>query len=221
MPGRSALLVGATGLVGGHLLERLLAEPAYTAVTVLARRDPGHRDARLDARIVDFEKLSAADVPAVDDVYCALGTTIAVAGSQDAFRRVDHDYPVRVAELARAAGASRFGLVSSIGADAGARTFYLRVKGETERDVAAVGFGTLEIMRPSGMFGERAERRIGERLTIPVLRAVSGLLGGPLRQYRAVRGSRVAEALVAAVLAGEEGVHVRTYGDIVRLSTQD
>lgn len=220
MSGRTALLVGATGLVGGHCLERLLTEPAYTSVTVLVRRDPGHRDSRLDVRMVDFDKLSASDVPAVDDVYCALGTTIKDAGSQEAFRRVDHDYPLRTAELAYAAGARRFGLVSSIGADAGSRTFYLRVKGETERDLTAIGYPTLEVMRPSGIVGDRSQRRAGE-FVISALRVVSGALVGPLRPYRAVRASNVADALVAAVLSGEAGTHIRTYDDIVRLSTQD
>ncbi|MEV0645939.1 oxidoreductase [Phytomonospora sp. NPDC050363] len=217
MTGRTALLVGATGLVGGHCLGRLLTEPVYSKVTVLARRDSGHRDERLDERVVDFGALTAADVPAVDDVYCALGTTMAKAGSKEAFRRVDHDHVLKVAELAHAAGATRFALVSSIGADPDSRTFYLRVKGETERDLAAAGFECLEIFRPSGLVGERDDRRLAERVSIPLLQAVSGLLAGSLRPYRAVRAVTVARAMVTALLAGEAGSRVRTYAEIEAL----
>lgn len=220
MSGRTALLVGATGLVGGHCLERLLAEPAYTSITVLTRRDSRRRDKRLDERVVDFAALTAADVPAVDDVYCALGTTMAKAGSKEAFRRVDHDHVVTVAELARAAGATRFALVSSIGADPDARAFYLRVKGETERDLGVLGYTCLEVFRPSGLLGERADRRLAEKLSIPLLRAVSGALVGPLRPYRAVRAVTVARAMVAALLAGEKGIRVRTHDDIVALAAE-
>lgn len=219
MSGRTALLVGATGLVGGHCLERLLAEPAYTTVTVLARRSSGHREKRLDERVVDFGALTAADVPPVDDVYCALGTTMAKAGSKEAFRLVDHDHVLTVAELARAAGATRFALVSSIGADPDARAFYLRVKGETERDLGGLGYDCLEVFRPSGLLGERVDRRLAEKLSIPLLRVVSGALVGPLRPYRAVGAGTVARAMVAALLAGEKGIRVRTHDDIQALAT--
>ncbi|AZM87225.1 NAD(P)H-binding protein [Streptomyces sp. W1SF4] len=164
---RSALLAGATGLVGGQLLVRLLRDPRYDRVTVLARRPLGLEHPRLDARVVDFAKLRADDLPpgpAGGDVYCALGTTIAQAGSQEAFREVDQHHTVRVAGLARDAGADRIAVVSSVGAGSGSRAFYLRVKGDMEAEVTALGYPQTEFFRPSFILGRRAAHRRGEGL---------------------------------------------------------
>lgn len=222
MEPRTALLVGATGLVGRHVLDRLLAEPAYGTVTVLVRRSLGRSDPRLAERVVDFDRLASAHAGDVrgEDVYCCLGTTIKVAGSQEAFRRVDHDYVVEAARLARANGARRFALVSSVGADAGAGNFYLRVKGETERDVGALGYETLEVFRPSFLMGERGEKRAGEAAGIAVARAVSGALFGGLRKYRPVDAGAVARAMVAALARGEPGTHVRAFDEIAALAAE-
>jgi uncharacterized protein YbjT (DUF2867 family) len=216
---RTALLVGATGLVGGHCLDRLLAEPRYSRVTVLARRAPERTHHRLEVRVVDFDALGERSVPAVDDVYSCLGTTIRAAGSRRAFRRVDHFYPVTVARLARAGGARRLALVSSIGADPGSRNFSLRTKGETDRDVATIGYECVEIFRPSLLLGERAEPRLGEATAAALSRAGSGLLVGRLRNYRPVRARVLAAAMVEALRGGEPGRHVRTFGEIHRLAT--
>jgi uncharacterized protein YbjT (DUF2867 family) len=224
MSPRTALLVGATGLVGGHCLRLLLADPRYRRVVVLARRplDRGHGpEDTLELRVTDFDTLGTADgadVPAVDDVYCALGTTIRAAGSREAFYRVDHDYPVTVARLAREAGATRFALVSSIGASPTARNYYLRMKGETERDVAAVGYECVELFRPSMLLGRRAERRPREAVGMAVMRAASPLLAGGARAYRPVDAGTVAAAMLAAIGRGEPGTHVRTHDDIQRLA---
>lgn len=214
---KTALLVGATGLVGGHCLRRLLADPGYGRVTVLARRPTGVAHERLDERVVDFERLAEVQVEA-DDLLCCLGTTIKAAGSQAAFRRVDHDLVVEVGRLARAGGARRVGLVSSVGADAGASAFYLRTKGEAERDLAAVGWESLEVLRPSFLVGERRERRSAEALGIAVTARAAGLLLGPLRRYRPISADVVAAALIAAVRRGEPGVHVRTFDEITALA---
>lgn len=156
-----ALLAGASGLVGGHLLRLLLETPPYDRVVSVGRRrvDVGHR--RLEQRVVDFSTLDA--LPRVDDVFSALGTTIMKAGSQAALRAVDHDAVVSLAEAARVAGATAFLHVTSMGADQGSRIFHNRVKGETERDVAAVGIATTTAFRPSILDGDRAESRTGER----------------------------------------------------------
>jgi uncharacterized protein YbjT (DUF2867 family) len=217
MTSRTALLVGATGLVGGHCLDLLLADPRYARVVVLARRAPDREDDTLDVRVVDFDTLGTPDgvsLPPVDDVYCALGTTIAAAGSREAFYRVDHDYPVTVARLAHAAGARRLALVSSIGARPTAGNYYLRVKGETERDVASVGYGCLEILRPGLLLGQRPRRRPKEAVASVVTRAAAPLLAGRLRAYRPVDARQVAAAMIAALARAEPGTHVRTFDDI-------
>lgn len=219
MASRTALLVGATGLVGGHCLDDLLADPGYRKITVLARRPVARTDERLQVRLVDFERLT--QVPAVDDVYCCLGTTIRAAGSREVYYRVDHDYPVTVARLARAAGASRMALVSSIGASPTAANYYLRMKGDTERDVAEIGYDCLEVFRPSMLLGRRAQRRVREQAAMGVARASSPLLVGRLRAYRPVEAARVAAAMLAALRHGEPGTHVRTFDDITRLPGMD
>jgi uncharacterized protein YbjT (DUF2867 family) len=216
--GRTALVLGATGLVGGHCVELLLRDQAWRRVTVLARRETGRTHPRLDARIVDFERMGEqADAFAVDDVLCCLGTTIKQAGSQQAFRRVDHDYVVRTAELARERGAGCFLLVSALGADAGSRVFYNRVKGETERDVAALGFEGVALLRPSLLLGRRAELRAGEGLAQKAAPLLSPLLVGPLRKYRAIPAATVARAMLRLAKDGITGVRVVENDEIAAL----
>ena len=195
---KQALLAGATGLVGCHLLARLLAHPSYVRVEVLVRRELSISHSKLAQRIVDFEHLQAVPGIAADDVFCCLGTTIGKAGSQEAFRRVDHDYPLALASLAKAAGAQQFLMVSSLGADARSSVFYSRVKGETERDIAAIGLPKVVFMRPSILRGERQEVRAGERVGILVGRLIAPLFIGTLRKYRPIHADHAAAAMVYA-----------------------
>ncbi|HEU4560417.1 MAG TPA: oxidoreductase [Longimicrobium sp.] len=206
---RTALLLGATGLVGGHCLELLLADPTWARATVIARRPSGRSHPKLAEVVADFERLDEqADAFAADDVFCCLGTTIRQAGSQEAFRRVDHHYVVRSAELARARGARRFLLVTALGADPGSRVFYNRVKGEVERDVCAMAFEGIAVLRPSLLLGERTGRRPAEALAQKAAPLLSPLLLGPLRKYRALPGLAVARAMVRLAKEDVTGVRV-------------
>ena len=207
-----AVIVGATGLVGSACLPLLLER--YENVTAFVRRTTGVRSGRLAERIVDFANLGKMDIPYGAHVYCALGTTIKKAGSEAAFRRVDEEYPRMLAERASAAGGARFVLVSSVGADAKASTFYLRVKGELEDAVRAMPFQAVHILRPSLMIGERAERRLGERIGFPVARIAAPLLVGSLRKYRAIPGVDVARAMVAAGNKELAGCFIYHYDEI-------
>jgi uncharacterized protein YbjT (DUF2867 family) len=202
---RKALLAGASGLVGRELLGLLSESARYQQVHGLVRRPTTAPHRKLTEHVVDFEALPA--LPAVDDVLIALGTTISAAGSEAAFRRVDHDYVVAVARAGRAAGATRLGLVSAMGADPSSRIFYNRVKGEAERDVAALGFGSVAIVQPSLLLGDRESLgqppRLGEVWARRLLGPISGILPA---SFRPVRASDVAAALLAAVEAGEPGV---------------
>lgn len=222
---RTALVVGATGLVGGLVLDRLLADARWSRVIVLARRDLGRADAgdKLTTSLVDFEaldgdpasvKAALAGAAGVDDVFVCLGTTIRVAGSQEKFRRVDHDYAVAAARLARQAGARRVALVSSVGANETSSTFYLRVKGETERDIRALGFESTVIARPSFLVGERTVKRPGEHAGILVTRAVAPLMAFGLRKYRPVEARDVAAAMVEAIAEGTPGDRVLGFDDL-------
>ena len=216
---RTALLAGATGLIGGHLLDLLLVEASYSRIVALVRRPLDLEHGKLDARVVDFDHLDeTADPPPVDDVFCCLGSTIRKAGSQAAFRKVDHDYVVATARLGLACGARRFLLVSAIGASSSAKTFYSRVKGEAEESVTALGYPALHIFQPSILMGARQENRPGERLGIAAARVLNGLMVGPLSPYRGIRPETVAAAMVAAAASATEGRQVHTYSEIERLA---
>jgi uncharacterized protein YbjT (DUF2867 family) len=208
-PPSTALLLGATGLVGGHVLDLLLADPAYRRVTVLGRRPVARMDSKLDQRTADFDRLGDHAISfAVDDVFCCLGTTIAQAGSQDAFRRVDHDYVVNAARLAAEHGARRFLLVTAAGANAGSRIFYNRVKGEAEAAVRALPLQSVTILRPSLLLGERTGERSGEKLAQRLMPVVGWMMVGPLRRYRAVEAATVARAMVRLARQAPRGARV-------------
>jgi len=190
---RTALLVGATGLVGSFLLQRLLASERYARVIVWARRDIGKTHPKLKVEIVDFERLEERRVEA-EDVYCCLGTTIKQAGSQAAFRRVDHDYPVALARASARDGVKRLLVVSALGANPDATVFYNRVKGEMEETVRATGVPKTVFFRPSLLVGPRAQVRVGERVGLVV-----GMLLGPLLgKYRPIHADVVAAAMLKA-----------------------
>jgi uncharacterized protein YbjT (DUF2867 family) len=196
---RSALLVGSSGLIGSRLLTRLLAHPEYQRVTVWVRRPVSLEIHKFAQVVVDFDRLEEqAQSLIADDVYVALGTTIKTAGSQEAFRRVDHDYPLAVARIALRRGAQRFLMVSALGADAQSRVFYNRVKGEVETDIRALGLAKVWFFRPSLLVGDRAESRLGEQIGNAVGKVIAPLLIGGLRRYRPIAADAVAAAMVYA-----------------------
>ena len=200
-PERSALLAGASGLVGTHCLQRLLASDVYDSVTVLARRALPLADPRLTQIVADFDRLEegAAGV-AAEDVYCCLGTTIKKAGSQEAFRRVDFDYPLGLARLFKTRGARRLLMVSALGADARSSVFYNRVKGEVEQAVREVGIEKSYFFRPSLLLGARVEFRFGERVAMAAATLIAPVLIGGLTRYRPIQADVVAAAMIHAAL---------------------
>jgi len=206
---RHALLAGATGLVGRALLPRLLASGRYARVHALLRRPAPTlpSDPALQLHLVDFGHLPS--LPPVDDVFIALGTTIKVAGSQAAFRKVDFDAVVNTARAGRAAGARRLAVVSALGADARSRVFYNRVKGKMQQAVATLGYDSVVFAQPSLLVGDRAAlgqpTRAGEEWTMRLLRPVLGLVP---RSVRPIEAERVAQALLDALLHAHPGVHI-------------
>lgn len=202
---KKLMLVGATGLVGGHVLQQALADPAVAQVIAPTRKSLVPH-AKLLNPLVDFERLPEdADWWRVDSVVCTLGTTIRVAGSQAAFYKVDHDHPLEVAYLARRHGAKAFALNSALGADVASRVFYSRTKGEIERDLQAVGYPSLTLVRPGLIGGQRQEARPAEQWAVRVSKVLQPLLP---RRYRVVPADRIAHRLLQAALAATPGVHV-------------
>lgn len=209
MANRTALLLGATGLVGGHTLDLLVHDPTWTRIVTLGRRAMEPVAPHHEHHIVDFARLGAeADRLACDDLAICLGTTIKQAGSQAAFRHVDLELPMQVAEWARDRGATRVALVSAYGADRDSRIFYNRVKGEVEDALQNVGFESTTILRPSLLDGDREEVRIGERVGLAVLRPLAPLLIGPLRPLRPTSARDVAASLVSSLRDGRRGTEI-------------
>ena len=203
----TALLLGATGLVGGHLLP-LLAD-GWTHVVTLGRRAMPLAGPTHTHHIVDFDRLGEhADLFTCDALFCCLGTTMKEAGSKEAFRRVDLDIPVEAARRAADGGTTLVSLVSALGADPASRVFYNRTKGEAERAVQAAGIATTQIFRPSLLTGERDETRLGESVGELILGAASPLLIGPLRPFRPTPARDVARAMAVAAETPRPGVRV-------------
>ena len=206
-----AVIAGATGLVGSECLR--VASVRYESTLALVRKPSGIAA----ERVIDFEKLDSIVLPESAHVFCALGSTIKKAGTKEAFRRVDFDYPRVLAERT-AAARGRFILVSSVGADSGSNNFYLRVKGELEDAVRALPIEAIHIFRPSFLIGDRKEKRAGEALGIRFARAANFLLAGGLRKYRAIEAAAVARAMVSAANKDAAGCFVYHYDEIRKLA---
>lgn len=216
---RIALVAGATGLVGGFLLEALLDAPDYARVHALTRRPLGKEHPKLANRIVIFARMAEQlKGLAAQDAFCCIGTTIAEAGSQEAFRAADVDAVLLFARAARAAQVTRFVVVSSVGADSRSKKFYLRTKGEMEEAVADLGFASVDILQPSLLLGPRQAVRpleITGRIFAPL---INPLLTGTREAYRAIPAETVAKAMLGAARRGGRGVYRYTHAAMRQLS---
>ena len=208
MEKKTVLLLGATGLVGGHILKGLLEHPYCGRVVTLTRSAITDAKAfsKLDTRIIDFERPDDwRDQVVADQTICALGTTIRKAGSREAFRRVDFEYPLMVARAVLNGGCRHFLLVSAMGADPNSRVFYNRVKGELEAAILTLGFTSVSIFRPSLLLGDRREFRLGEA----VGQVLSGWLAFAVpKRYRPIHARTVAAAMVRVAALDTSGTRV-------------
>jgi uncharacterized protein YbjT (DUF2867 family) len=213
------LLAGATGMVGKLALDALLEAPDVARVFAITRRPLGREHPRLANRIVQFDNIETQLKGLTCHVaVCCLGTTIRQAGSQEEFRRVDMDYALAFARTAKAAQAQRLVVVSSAGASAGSKNFYLRTKGEMEDALAAVGFVSLDILQPSLLLGLRSQMRPLELAGMLVMPLVSPFLRGEREQFRAIAAKTVAAAIVGATRSGRKGIQRYTHGGLEALS---
>jgi uncharacterized protein YbjT (DUF2867 family) len=212
---RNVMLAGASDLVGSEILQGLLVDPSVVEVHVLGRRASSVTHPKLQAHVVDFRKLPA--LPRVDEVYLALGTTIRVAGSQEAFRAVDFEANLAVANAAIATGARRIGLVSAADANVRSSVFYLRVKGELEDALTSLNLPSLVIARPSLLLGNRdalkQPPRLGEKISTPILELLAPILP---KRYRPVHARAVARSLLATLPAAH-GTVILQFDDLIRL----
>ena len=204
---KTAFLVGATGLVGGLVLEQLLADTYFEKVIVLTRKSLGKSNAKLKEVLVDFNKLDdyATEIKA-DAVFCCLGTTIKVAGSKEAFKKVDFEYPFKIAQLAKQNGTSTYLLITALGASKNSMIFYNQVKGELEDEVSKLNFDSFHILQPSLIIGERTESRTGEGIAQKLAPVFDALMIGGLKKYKSITAVQIAKAMVHYSKLNDKGI---------------
>jgi uncharacterized protein YbjT (DUF2867 family) len=203
---RTAIVVGASGLVGSALVRMLLKSIHYSQVHILVRKEMHLSNKKLVQHVVDFDQLATLPFDfKVDDAFCTLGTTIAKAGSKDAFIRVDHDYVIAFAEKALSLGAKGCFVVSSMGANPKSRIFYSRVKGAMEEKLTSLNFSSLAIFRPSLLLGPRTEKRAGEKFSGYMMKALDFMIPS---KYKAIHVDKVAKKMINVALKAEKGVHI-------------
>lgn len=206
---KTALVFGATGLIGGFVVELLLLHPAYAKVAVFVRRPLKLDHPKLVQQVVDFDRPERFQhLVKGDDLFCCLGTTMAKAGNKEAFYKVDFTYAFEAAKTGLRNGVGQYLLVSSVGADPNSMFFYSKVKGELEAALQALGYWGLHIFQPSVLLGERNENRFGEQLAGKIGRVFDRLTGGLLTKYRPIEADVVAKAMVSAAQGLKPGIHV-------------
>lgn len=201
---RSAIVVGATGLTGTSLIEQLCENDDYVSVIVIARRELQYKHPKLEVKIRNFDTLEEKDIEFAHELYCCLGTTIKKAGSREAFEKVDFEYPLAIASLAKKRGIPHMLVITAMGANEQSSIYYNRVKGKLEQALMELGLQRLSIIRPSLLVGQREEFRFGEKLGETVLKLTKPLLIGPLKRVRSIDVSQVAKAMIVIALHGKK-----------------
>ncbi|SDW98677.1 Uncharacterized conserved protein YbjT, contains NAD(P)-binding and DUF2867 domains [Marininema mesophilum] len=220
MTQKHAMVAGASGLVGSNLVPLLLESPAYNKVTLLLRRELPIHHPKLVQCIVNFDYLEEEDLsfPA-EDVFCCLGTTIKIAKTQEAFRRVDLEYPLAIARLAKQHQTKRFLIITAVGSDPHSLFFYNRVKGELEASLRRLHFPALHILHPSLLLGERKEKRAGELFAGKWMPRLSPIMQGPLKKYRAIHSNTVAKAMFTIAQSEAQGVAIYESDELMRIAS--
>lgn len=196
-PMKKALVSGATGLIGTALVNQLIASNEYDEIICLVRKTIEVTSPKITQIVVDYSDLSEQlQNRSADSAFCCLGTTLKVAGSKERQYEIDHDYVVHFAAMCHSIGIPTFMVISSIGASVSTRNFYLRTKGEMERDCLAIDFKKIVILRPSFLLGDRKEFRLGEKIGVVFMKGLSFLLIGSLRKYKGIHVDRIAKRMI-------------------------
>ena len=207
---RSAVVFGATGLVGQSLVRQLCEQEDYISVVAIGRKALDFTHKKLEQKVHSLDELTESDIRYAQDVFCCLGTTMKKAGSKKQFEKVDFEYPMSIASLAKNQGVEHFICISAMGASEKSIAYYSRVKGKLEMDLIKLQFPRLSIIRPSLLTGNRTEFRFGEKVGEKVLNVLGPLLVGGLKKYRSIEASQVAAAMIAIALS-EDKTPVKIY----------
>jgi len=214
-----AILAGASGLTGSALLSILLEQPNYEEVTVLVRKALPIKNKILLQVVVDFDRLDKyADLISGHAIFCCLGTTKKKTPNADDYRKIDHDYPLQLAQIGLKNGISQFHFLSSLGANAKSSTFYLRTKGETEDDIKNIGLSSLDIYQPSFLTGDRKDKRNGEKLLTTAMKLIDPILKGGLEKYSSIPAATVAMAMFKQSLINKEGIFIHPSDQIKKIA---
>lgn len=216
----TAVVLGATGLIGEQLVQQLLNDPAFSKIRILVRRPLELSHPKLEVEIVDFEdalkyrqKLGNGDC-----IFCCIGTTNKkVKGDKTSYRKIDFDIPVQAARLGKEAGFTKYLLVSAVGANAPSSNFYLRLKGEVEQEINAVRFDSFHVFRPSILLGRRKEVRLGEIVGKLFMQSLGVLFVGALKKYKGIQSATVAKAMVTAAKSDRKGMYIYHYHEMKKL----
>lgn len=214
-----AIIAGATGLIGSKLLNILLANDEYSHVVSLVRKETGIAHHKLDEVVVNFDQLDKHEKEINGHAFfCCTGTTKKKTPDLDKYFEIEHDYPLKLAQLALKNGVNQYHFVSSIGADKDSSAYYTRFKGQTEHDLQQLHFKTLHIYRPSILTGDRNEHRPTEKIATVIMKLIDPLLIGSLKKYRSIPAQTVAEAMYNESLKNDEGVFIHPSDNIKQIA---
>jgi uncharacterized protein YbjT (DUF2867 family) len=206
---KTALIIGSTGLIGSELLNLLLESPSYTKVITFVKRDTGLKHPKLKQYIIDFDKPETyKELVVGDDFFCTIGTTIKKAGSENAFRKVDLEYPQQFTSFALQNKVKNFLIITSLGADANSGNFYLKTKGEVQNFLKDCSFESVAVLQPSLLLGNRTEFRLGEKVGAFFMKAFSFLFFGNLKKFKPIEGKTVAKALFKIAQTNNKGFRI-------------
>lgn len=217
---KTALLFGASGLIGGFCLRLLVESPVYEKVICFGRKELSIQHEKLSQHIINFDELYAyEELIKGDDLFYCIGTTIKKAGSKAAFRKVDLEYPLEIAVAASLNDVGQLILVSAVGADSNSLIFYNHIKGELEKRIKRLNFWSIHIMQPAILLGERKENRPLERVGMIVSQGLNSVIGNLLGKYKPVNAEDVAKAMIIAAQNLKKGIHIYPSDSIVQIGS--
>ena len=217
---QAAVVIGASGLTGGHLVEQMLADDTFHTVRILVRKKLAFNHPKLEQQVVDFNDINdfTNKFGRGDSIFCCIGTTQKkVKGDKAAYEKIDHDIPVNAARVGSASGLKKILIVSSVGADPSSPNFYLQLKGKTENDIKRFPFESISFFRPSMLLGKRNESRSFENLLQGGISFISSFLFGSLIKYHSIKARDLAAAMIAESKQIHPGIHILEYKEMMKL----